>query len=71
MKSHNGVKLQLGNLVNKGELKKEHFKTFGLLSDFRHKGDYDDLFDFSEEMVKVLFQPVERFIIDVERIISS
>lgn len=65
VKSHNGVKRKIGELVLSGKLKKEHARIFGLLSDFRNKGDYDDLFDFNKEMVERLVEPVNDFILDI------
>lgn len=70
VKSHNGVKRKIGELVVKGKLERKHSKTFGLLADLRHKGDYDDLFDFNEDMIKVLIQPTEEFILDIEKILT-
>jgi len=48
IKSHNRVKHKLGEeFVLKGIISKEYAKIFALLSDYRHKGDYDDLFNFN------------------------
>lgn len=72
VKSHNGVKQKLGeDFVAKGRLSKVHAKTFNMLSDFRHKGDYDDLFDFEAEMVERLIDPVKEFIDALELLINS
>lgn len=71
VKSHNGVKQKLGEeFVNKGKLSKIHAKTFNLLSDFRHKGDYDDLFDFDVEMIERLILPVKEFIDAIDELIE-
>lgn len=71
VKSHNGVKQKLGEeFVNKGKLSKNHVKIFNLLSDFRHKGDYDDLFDFDKEMVERLILPAKDFIDAIEELIE-
>lgn len=51
VKSHTGVKQKLGEeFVLKGIIPKDLARTFSILSDFRHKGDYDDLFDFDAGM---------------------
>ena len=71
VKSHKGVKRKIGELVVSGKIKKDHAKIFGLLSDFRNKGDYDDLFDFSKEMVERLVEPVNEFINDIEKLIKT
>ncbi|MDP3912766.1 MAG: HEPN domain-containing protein [Bacteroidota bacterium] len=70
VKSHNGVKQKLGEeFIAKGKLSKIHAKTFNILSDFRHKGDYDDLFDFETEMVERLIDPVKEFIDAINQLI--
>lgn len=70
VKSHNGVKQKFGEeFIAKGKLSKIHAKTFNILSDFRHKGDYDDLFDFETEMVERLINPVKEFIDAIDQLI--
>lgn len=72
VKSHNGVKKKLGEeFVLKGIISKEHAKTFSLLSDYRHKGDYDDLFDFDKEIVEKLMNPVKKYIDKIEEIVNQ
>jgi uncharacterized protein (UPF0332 family) len=71
VKSHNGVKRKIGEMVVTGKIERKHAQTFGILSDFRHKGDYDDLFDFNKEMVERLLLPVNDLINEVEKIISG
>ncbi|MFO7658872.1 MAG: HEPN domain-containing protein [Bacteroidales bacterium] len=71
IKSHNGVKQKLGEeFVLKGLISKDFAKTYGLLSDYRHKGDYDDLFDFDKEVVERLLKPIKEYIDKIEEIIS-
>ena len=70
VKSHNGVKRKIGELVVSGKLKKDHARIFGLLSDFRNKGDYDDLFDFNKEMIDRFIKPVKEYINDLEMLIN-
>jgi len=63
VKSHAGVKQKLGEeLVKKGVIPKELAKSYSLLFDFRHKGDYDDLFDFDRKKVTPLIHPVQEII---------
>jgi uncharacterized protein (UPF0332 family) len=70
IKSHNGIKLKLGEeFVLKGIISKEIAKTFSLLADYRQKGDYDDLFYFDEEVVSRLLSPVKEYIDKIEEII--
>lgn len=71
VKSHNGVKQKLGEeFIAKGKLSKIHAKTFNMLSDFRHKGDYDDLFNFDSELVEKLLVPVNEFIEEITQLID-
>jgi uncharacterized protein (UPF0332 family) len=71
VKSHNGVKQKLGEeFFVKGKLSKQHAKTFSLISDFRHKGDYDDLFDFEAELVERLLLPVKEFIDAIDKLLE-
>ena len=71
VKSHNGVKQKLGEeFISKGKLSKVHAKTYNLLSDFRHKGDYDDLFDFDAELVERLLEPVKEFIDAIDKLLE-
>ncbi len=70
VKSHNGVKQKLGEeFVSKGKLPKSHAKTYNLLSDFRHKGDYDDLFDFDQEVVERLLVPTKELIDAIDKLL--
>ena len=71
VKSHNGVKNNVGKLVLEGELDKQHAVTFGILSNLRHKGDYDDLFDLDAKTVEQLIEPVKCFISDIEKLLST
>jgi uncharacterized protein (UPF0332 family) len=72
VKSHDGVKQKLGEeFVLKGVISKEFAKTYSLLSDYRHKGDYDDFFDFDEEIIKRLLIPVKKYIDKIEEIIDQ
>jgi uncharacterized protein (UPF0332 family) len=70
VKSHDGVKKKLGEeFVIKGIIPKESAKVFAILSDYRHKGDYDDLFDFDKEVVERLINPVKKDIDQIEVLI--
>jgi len=72
VKSHNGVKQKLGEeLVLKGDISKEMAKIYSILSDYRHKGDYDDLFEIDKEIVKGLLEPVKEYIDALEALLSD
>jgi len=61
----------LALLLDKGIVPKETAKIFGILSDYRHKGDYDDLFEFDREVVDRLLMPVKEYIDIVESLITG
>jgi hypothetical protein len=54
-----------------GKISKEFARTYSLLADYRHKGDYDDLFDFDGEIVARLLMPVKDYIDFIETMISG
>lgn len=71
VKSHNGVKQKLGEeFVLKGIISKKLAKTYSILADFRHKGDYDDLFDFDKDIVEPLLMPVKEYIDRIEEVLG-
>ena len=72
VKSHAGVKQKLGEeFVITGIISKDIARTFSILSDLRHHGDYDDLFDFEKENVEQLLKPTNEYIDKIEEIISQ
>ena len=72
VKSHAGVKQKLGEeFVVTRKISKDIAKTFNILFDLRHHGDYDDLFDFEQEIVERLLIPTREFIDKIEEIISE
>ncbi|MBN1927262.1 MAG: HEPN domain-containing protein [Prolixibacteraceae bacterium] len=70
IKSHTGVKQKLGKeFVLKNLISKDMAKIYSLLADYRHKGDYDDLFDFDPVVVSRLISPVKEYIDRIEELI--
>ena len=62
-KTHNGVKSQFSKTFIKTKIFPfELGKHYSILFDFRQKGDYGDLFDFTETKVKPLIEPTKKFI---------
>jgi uncharacterized protein (UPF0332 family) len=55
-------KLVLLNFVNKGLIPKEQSKFYSKLFELRQTGDYDDLYNLTEEEVKPLIQSAQDFI---------
>jgi uncharacterized protein (UPF0332 family) len=71
VKSHKGVKQKLGEeFVLKGLIAKDLAKTYSILLDYRHKGDYDDLFETDQKIVENLFDPVKEYIDKIESLLS-
>ena len=57
-KSHAGAIRAIGlHFVTAGQLTKEEGRLIFQLQNMRISGDYDDLFDWSEETVKPFFEP--------------
>jgi uncharacterized protein (UPF0332 family) len=48
------------------KLDKKYGKLLVQLYDWRQKGDYENLFDFTEETVNILFDPVKEMIETIE-----
>ena len=72
MKSHKGVQQKLGEeFVLKGLISKELARAFSILSDYRHKGDYDDLYEFDNDVINKLFDPIERLIDRIETLLEE
>jgi uncharacterized protein (UPF0332 family) len=62
-KSHAGTISQFSeNFVRTGIIPIETFRLYSKLLNWRSKGDYNDLFDFTEEDVTTLMQPCKSFI---------
>jgi len=70
-KSHNGIFCLLGQeFVRKGLLDREDAKLASRLQNMRQSGDYDDMFDWTEEDVLPLFGKTELLIEKMKGLIS-
>jgi len=70
--THSGVKTQLSlHFIKTGKIRKDMGVLYEDLFDYRHKGDYDDFFEFEEETVIALIPKVEEFIKEIETLINS
>ena len=68
--SHTGVRQQFGQLfVKTGKFDKKLAKHYTDLFEKRHKGDYNDFFDFDEETVTRLLPVSKDFIDSIEKLI--
>lgn len=69
-KSHNGIFCILGQeFVSKGVLSKEDAKLASRLQNMRQSGDYDDMFDWTEEDVLPLFEKTNMLLQKMENLI--
>lgn len=69
--THTGLKTQFNlHFVKTGIIEKEVAKLYINLMDWRQKGDYGDLFDFSKETVEPLLKPVEEFLNEITALIK-
>ena len=60
--SHDGARTQFGLLfIKTGKIDKAYGKLFTKLFDYRQKGDYGDLYDYDEDIVKPLIGAVKAF----------
>ena len=70
--THNGTKsLFSENFIKNEIIPKESGKIYSQLFTWRQKGDYDDLFDFDQEKVLPYFEPVQKLIETIEKMISK
>ncbi|MFW5851573.1 MAG: HEPN domain-containing protein [Bacteroidota bacterium] len=71
-KSHSASKTQFSQYFIKTEkFDKKYGKLFAELFDWRQKGDYDNIFDYNEELVGPLFDPVLEMINLIEEEINK
>lgn len=66
--SHGGIRTQFSNnFIKTKKLDKKYGKLLAQLYDWRQKSDYENLFDFSEESVNQLFDPVQEMLSTIEK----
>lgn len=69
-KTHTGIKNQFNlQFIKQGIISTIHGRLYSDLFDSRQKGDYGDLYDFEEDAVKSLMDPVKEFVSEIEKII--
>lgn len=70
--SHNGAKSNFSEyFIKSGKLDKKFGLIFSQLFTWRQKGDYDDLFDFQKDKVLPYFEPVEKLIAEIEKLVAN
>jgi len=69
--SHDGARNQFGlHFIKTGKVDKKYGKLFTKLFDLRQKGDYGDLYDYDEKIVKPLIGQVKEFIGEIKKQIN-
>jgi len=70
--SHAGTRQKFGQLfVKTNKFDKILAKHFNDLFEKRHKGDYNDFFDYDEEIVLRLFPLSKKFIVEVAKLLET
>jgi uncharacterized protein len=70
-KSHKSVKSKFSQeFIKNGAIDEKYGKIFNDLHDWRKKGDYDDIFEFEPEEVKLKLKEVGEFLQRVIQIIN-
>jgi uncharacterized protein (UPF0332 family) len=68
--SHDGARTQFGlHFIKSGTIDKKFGKLFTKLFDYRQKGDYGDLYDYDEKIVRPLISQVQEFIGEIKKLI--
>ncbi|MBN1115744.1 MAG: HEPN domain-containing protein [Bacteroidales bacterium] len=68
--THDGARTQFGlHYIKSGKIDKEFGRFFSKMFDYRQKGDYGDLYDYDEEVVKPLITETKKFIFEIEKFI--
>ena len=71
-KSHSATKSQFSLFfVKTGKFDKKYGRLLSELFDWRQKGDYENIFDYDNESVKPLFEPVAEMIDLIEKEINN
>jgi hypothetical protein len=69
--THDGTRSQFNlKFIKDGKIQKDFGKLYSKLFDWRQKGDYGDLFDFTEELVLPLIEPTENLLMEIKRLIG-
>ena len=67
IQTHSGIRNQFSRVfIKTGKLEKKYGKLLTQLYDWRQKGDYENLYDFTGDTVDQLFEPVKEMIETIE-----
>jgi uncharacterized protein (UPF0332 family) len=68
--THDGARSQFGlNFIVTGKLDKSFGRLYTKLADYRQKGDYGDLYDYNEDVVRPLIEQAQVFISEIKKLI--
>lgn len=71
-KSHTATKSQFSqHFIKTGKFDKKYGMLLSELFDWRQKGDYANMFDYTKETVSPLFQPVSEMLEQIEKEINN
>lgn len=71
VRTHSGVIRMIAlNYVKNGKLSKEEGQLITTLFNMRHTGDYDDLFDWTQQQVEPLIEPSRNLINRIVELIN-
>lgn len=71
-KSHAGVIAKFSeHIVRTGEMIADEYRVYSKLLNWRTKGDYSDMFDFTEEDVASVMAPTRTFLDKVKQLIHQ
>ena len=71
-KSHSATKSQFSmHFIKTGQIDKNYGRLLSQLFDWRQKGDYENVFDYENEVVEPLFEPVKEMIETIEKEINN
>lgn len=69
-KSHSSTKSQFSlHFIKTGKIELQYGRLFAELFDWRQKGDYENIIDFTHDSVNPLFKPVNEMINVIEEIV--
>lgn len=71
-KSHSSTKSQFSlYFIKTKKLDKKYGRLFSELFDWRQKGDYENIFDYNQDSVKPLFDPVHEMLERIQKEIKN
>ena len=71
-KSHSSTKSQFSlHFIKTGIFEKKYGRLLAELFDWRQKGDYENIFDYNQDSVQPLFEPVKEMIEKIEKEIKN